>query len=199
MSPAFILAMTPEEGAMLERFLKSGISYLEFGGGGSTLLAVEHGVTRCDTIESDPNWIARMREQPGLQAAEKAGQLVFHAIDIGEIGDWGMPKTTKKHANWAGYYLDVWARVPKIPDVVLIDGRFRAACLAATVLACPPTTKILMHDFNRPEIWRRNYQRVLDLVDIVEQTGQLVSFERKNDVTTADILSLLGAVWTDFA
>lgn len=199
MSPAFTLAMTPEEGAMLERYLKPGLTYVEFGGGGSTALAIARGVARCDTVESDPNWIAKMREQDDLQSAEKAGQLVFHAIDIGEIGDWGMPKTTKKHPNWAGYYLDVWATCPQSPDLVLIDGRFRAACFASTLLACPTSTRILMHDFNRPEAWRKNYQRVLELADIVEQTENLVSLKRRDDVSTADILSVLGAVWTDFA
>ena len=38
-------------------------------------------------------------------------------------------------------------RSDRKPDVVLIDGRYRVACVAATAMNAPPEAVILVHDF----------------------------------------------------
>lgn len=103
--------------------------YVEFGTGGSTLLAGRLG-KRTVSVESDP-WFARAvraRLTPG------APVRVIHA-DIGLTLDWGVPAfrrlTPARRRRWLGYVTAPYA-APELaaafPDFVLVDGRFRRAC-----------------------------------------------------------------------
>lgn len=48
--------------------------------------------------------------------------------------------------NWPNYSVDVF-RANADYDSVLVDGRFRIACVAQTICNCDLTVKILIHDF----------------------------------------------------
>lgn len=192
-------AMRPEEIEMLARHLRPGVSYLEFGAGGSTRLALARGANPCHSVESDPAWLDRLRGDGSVRDAEAAGVLTLHRVDLGPLLAWGMPADRTRLEAWPSYYLEVWRRLERPPDVVLIDGRFRAACALSAFLACPSRTAILMHDFFDPLPIRANYRGLLDVADIVERTGQLVSLKRKPEIATPVLLGRLAAVWTDFA
>jgi hypothetical protein len=126
---------------------------VEYGVGGSTLAALARGVGRIDSVESDPAWIARLEGRPEVRAAIAAGRLALHHADIGPVGDWGFPTDASFSARWPAYAQEIWARVPAGEvDAVLVDGRFRAACVLAAVTHARPGTPIIVHDFwNRPE------------------------------------------------
>ncbi|MFO1102098.1 MAG: hypothetical protein U1E20_04235 [Methylocystis sp.] len=195
----FKVAMTPEEIEMLSRHLVSGVSYLEFGSGGSTIFALERGARRCLSVESDPAWVDKLRQNPVIRQAESNGRLTINCVDIGPVMDWGMPANRSRLELWPNYFLPVWEKLDWVPEVVLIDGRFRTACGLASFLVCPETTAILMHDFYDALSIRKNYRSLLDVADIVEQQTNLVSLRRKPNVTATSLLSRLSAVWSDFA
>ena len=197
-SNAIDVWMTPEEKGLLEGYLLPGASYLEFGSGGSTFLALEHGVGLCRSVESDPDWLATMRRSPAIAEAEASGRLAFEFVDIGPVGEWSIPVNKEDFRSWPSYYLPVWERVEPAPDVVLIDGRFRAACALTALIACPDGTCLLVHDFFHEDPMRANYGRLLDVADIVEREGNLVRLRRKPDVTNGQLLGRLESVWTDF-
>jgi len=103
--------------------------YVEFGTGGSTLLAGRLG-KRTVSVESDP-YFAR-----AVAARLSAGAPVrmIHA-DIGLTLGWGVPAfrtlTPARRRRWLGYVTAPYA-APELqndfPDFVLVDGRFRRAC-----------------------------------------------------------------------
>lgn len=62
-------------------------------------------------------------------------------------------------------------------DVVLIDGRFRLACIMQAVMNVRPDTLIVVHDFwNRPA-----YHLALNYLDVVARVDSLGVFVRKAD------------------
>jgi hypothetical protein len=190
--------MTPAEAALLENRMVAGADYLEFGSGGSTLLALSRGVKHCRSVEGDPDWLARMREFEPIATAEAEGRLVFEPVDIGPVGDWSIPTSEDGIRRWPAYFLSVWERLDRAPDLVLIDGRFRTACVLATLIACPSTTCVLVHDFFEKHPMRSNYRSILDIADIVEAAEDLVSLRKKDDVGNGQLLSRLESAWTDF-
>ncbi len=193
------LAMHPDEIEMLERHLRPGIAYLEFGAGGSTRLALAHGVTSCHSVESDPVWIEKLRQDQAVREAEAIDRLRFHPIDLGPLLTWGMPADKSRIEHWQSYFLAVWDRLPRDPDLVLIDGRFRTACGLVALALCEPRATVLMHDFFDPLAIRKNYRTLLEVADIAEQAGQLVSLRRKKGLRPRNLIGRLPAVWTDFA
>lgn len=69
---------------------------LEYGCGGSTLFALEQGVSRIYSVESDQGWIARLSAHPQLAAAVQAQAVTLFHADIGPVGDWRMPVDTSR-------------------------------------------------------------------------------------------------------
>lgn len=190
--------MTPAEAGLLERSMTPGSDYLEFGSGGSTFLALARGVAHCRTVESDPDWLARMRGFRSIAKAEAEGRLIFEAVDIGPVGDWSIPSSEDGIRRWPFYFLSVWDKLERPPDLVLIDGRFRTACLTAAMVACPPTTRVLVHDFFEKHPMRSNYRSMLDVAEIIESEEDLVALRRKDGVSNGRLLSILVSAWTEF-
>ena len=80
------------------------------------------------------------------------------------------------------------------PDVVLIDGRYRVACVAATAMNAPPETVILIHDF-----WGRGreyYEPALTLLYPIEKAGSLGVF-RKSITANVDANRIFATYRTD--
>lgn len=177
--------MTEAEIAVLRECFSKAASLVEFGSGGSTLLAVRsHSLRRIWSVESDPGWIARLREQPDVRGAEQAGRLHLQGIDIGAVGDYGYPRELAMQANWPRYYEAVWDDADAIKtDLVLIDGRFRVACALEALARCQPHTILLFHDF-----WNRTpYHPVLAFTDWLGSCDSLAILRRK---PTVDLASL---------
>lgn len=90
----------------------------------------------------------------------------------------------------------IWPKYPKAifplaeeVDVAFVDGRFRVACIIATILKSRPDTIVLVHDFYP----RPHYHLVLEYVDVVERTDTMVALRRKktgvNDATLVDLFN----------
>lgn len=172
--------MAPEEQLALARLMNGGVSrYLEFGLGGSTLLAIRSGVQTTVAVDSDPGWVERVRSHPEI-APRVAGNdaAVLHA-DIGPVGRFGSP-TSSQHAllwpNYIGIPWAEWQRRGTFPELVLVDGRFRVASCLSVVVArsllghANSSPLVLLHDVvpSRPQ-----YQSVFQYFDIVESIHTL--------------------------
>lgn len=141
-------AMHPAATAFLDARLRAAACYLEYGGGGSTLLAAQCGVAHVFTVESDRSFAASLRRR--LARDGHAARVQVTDVDIGETGRWGYPLTQRRIADWPSYPLDIWtdlARLRLAPDLILIDGRFRIACFLATLLHARPGATILFDDY----------------------------------------------------
>ncbi|MDQ3159518.1 MAG: hypothetical protein M3Q51_00680 [Pseudomonadota bacterium] len=172
--------MTEAEIGVLRECFSKAASLVEFGSGGSTLMAVRNRTLRhIWSVESDPGWIARLREQPDIVGAEQAGRLHMQGVDIGTAGDYGYPRDHAMQANWPRYYQTIWDNPgATATDLVLIDGRFRVACALEALVRCQPHTILLFHDF-----WNRTpYHPVLAFTDWLGSCDSLAILRRKPEL-----------------
>ncbi|MGL4729288.1 MAG: hypothetical protein ACRCWO_11075 [Bosea sp. (in: a-proteobacteria)] len=182
--------MSPVEEELLRHEIAGAASYLEWGMGGSTLTALELVAGPIMSIESDPTYIAAVRGHQGMLDAEASGRLTLVHVDVGPVGPWGFPRDLGTKPQWSGYAMSPW-RVPgHSPSRILVDGRFRVACVAATILHGPVNARILLHDYNDGHPMR-NYEVVESIARLDVLVGTLAVFVAREDVDRATIEALL--------
>lgn len=140
--------MTVNELALLQSVMHGSDNYLEFGAGKSTLMSVETVNIRSITVvESDPVfWEKQILSIPSVKRAYDIKRLKIFLVDIGLTTNWGYPIDTSCISQWAMYHS--CAFLVDIPyDLILVDGRFRVACILQACLSCKEGTQILIHDF----------------------------------------------------
>jgi hypothetical protein len=181
-------SMRPREIDLLSALLRRAERVLEFGAGGSTTLAVKLGVSRLVSVESDASWIARIKDDDAAARAHEDGRLTLLHADIGPIGALGGPDSKGAREKWPNYARAPWGHVgAEDLDLVLIDGRFRIACILETALRANRRSLIAIHDFwNRPE-----YHVVLPFLDEVERCETLGVFRIKAGMDHAAARTLL--------
>ncbi|MDF2096143.1 hypothetical protein [Aquibaculum arenosum] len=131
---------------------------LEYGSGGSTVVAAEMSGKEIVSVESDPRWLCSLNSY--IQDAQLPSPPRTFWVDIGPTGKWGRPETEQNWKNYPDYALSIWdyLRAREIaPDVILIDGRFRAACFVASLLNIEKETTILFDDYSD-----RNYKQTVE-------------------------------------
>ena len=147
---------------------------LEYGSGGSTVLAAEVPRLKCFSVESDKKWAEGMRHW--LQINMPGNQVVIHYSNIGRTKTFGHPKYVHPFAalSYARYPRSVWHREDFLhPDVVLIDGRFRVGCFLVTISKIEKPTTILVDDYKL----RKSYHIVEDLIEPTSFVGWMALFE----------------------
>jgi hypothetical protein len=184
-------AMTAGEVAVLRECLSKAASLVEFGCGGSTLVAAQsRSLRRIWSVESDPAWLDTLRGQPDAVAAERDGRLTLAHADIGPVGPFGVPVDDRHRAAWPRYHEAVWNDPETLgTDLVLVDGRFRVACALQAVARCSPHTVVLFHDF-----WNRTpYHPVLAFTDWLGSCDSLAILRRKPSLDAAQLRVVLDA------
>jgi hypothetical protein len=124
---------------------------LEFGMGGSTLMAARGGIESYYSVESDPEWVRHCSTHPEIAPLVAAGRWRLHHADIGPTKDAGFPLDDSAIARWPRYHTDIWSHMSDDPDLVFVDGRFRVACALQAAARCDIGTTIVIHDYvDRP-------------------------------------------------
>ena len=190
------VAMSAPEAELLSSLLERASVYLEFGSGGSTAMAARSDV-QIYSVEADVRWIEKLRREPVISQAEADQRLEFVFADIGEIGAFSMPKIREPAAQWSTYYFDVWSKLKAQPDLILVDGRFRVACAAASLLACPQAL-VAIHDFGTDDVRRAGYARIHEIAETVEQVERLIVLRRRKDVVPLAAMALMAQSRNDF-
>ena len=167
-----VLTFPAAEAAWVREVYDPARVILEYGSGGSTVLAGELLGATVYSVEGDLDWAARMQawfdENPPL------ARVHLHPVDIGKTGKWGRPAASDGWKRYHTYPISVWDRADfQHPDVVLIDGRFRAACLITTMLRIERPVTVLFDDY----VDRQAYHAVEDFVEPVETRGNMVRFD----------------------
>lgn len=169
-----------------KRYAKARI-ILEYGSGGSTVLAARQPGKFIQSVECDFDWAVNMRSH--LDEIETASGVVIYPVDIGPIGMWGRPVDATHWEKFQRYPLDIWDQpFFRHPDLVLIDGRFRPACFAATCLRITQPVCVLFDDYyNRPQ-----YHGIEALAKPVRQIDRMAEFRLKpQDFSPRDVTQAL--------
>jgi len=159
---------------------------LEYGSGGSTFFAAGEPGKLVLSVESDRFWAVRLQRE--LDTRELPSPAIVHYVDIGPTGDWGRPLSPERWVQFHRYPLSIWDEpFFRQPDVVLIDGRFRPACLMAVMLRTSKRVTVLFDDYtDRPA-----YHSVEELIRPAEIVGRMAVFEvepRRFDPSEATLL-----------
>lgn len=166
-----ILTMPPEESAALRLAYQAASVILEYGTGGSTVMAAALPGRTVFSVESSAEWLEKMRGW--FTRTPPKATLYLHHADIGKTRDWGFPVDTKSVTRWSSYPISVWDR-PDIlhPDVVLIDGRFRLACALTVLFRITRPVTVLIDDY----VDRPGYKRIESLVGLPNLIGRMAEF-----------------------
>jgi hypothetical protein len=161
--------MSPEEAALFLSFVRNSHDYVEFGTGGSTVLASKHVKNSILSVDSSQNWLAQVRG--ACVSSQTRPELMF--IDIGPTGDWGFPTDLSTKPRWPDYHSAIWKiHHSRQADLYLVDGRFRVACFAQIVLHCNQNAIIGMHDFGS----RPNYHCIREIAREIATAGDMSFF-----------------------
>lgn len=144
---------------------------LEYGSGGSTEIVAHMPGKYIMSVESDRDWARGLRKK--LSGSDTLSQAVIHYVDIGATGPWGRPLDDRSWRNYHLYPNDVWEqRWFRHPDVVLIDGRFRTACLATVLLRAERPVKVLFDDYSI----RPRYHQIEEIIEPARMIGRMAEF-----------------------
>lgn len=192
-----------EENIYFLGLLRSAKLYLEYGAGASTIVAGLQGVQTI-VIESDPLFMSAVINK---LAEKKVDQYVTPVTRrVGLLGPWGEPfisflqPITPKRALMFRCYSEppslvnpplsskqchnsnekLW--VDNLPDLVLIDGRFRVACALKILNHFLQNSyvdyKIIVDDY----VSRKQYHILEKFFAVDRKIGELASFSHKKGI-----------------
>lgn len=164
------LTLPEEEAARVAAAYGAAEVILEYGSGGSTAMACDLG-KRVFSVESDADWCAMM--QGWLADQANGNRVTMHHAEVGKTGKWGRPVEPKAFRHFPGYPLSVWDREDfEHPDVVLVDGRFRPACLLATAFRIKRPIHVLFDDY----VGRPPYHKIEAMFKPIALHGRMAEF-----------------------
>lgn len=167
-----MLTLPPAEAGALREAYTGAKAILEYGSGGSTVVAAGLPGRVVFSVESDRKWVRMMKgwfaENP------PAAKVNLHWVDVGRVKQWGIPKGDEAFRQWPDYPLSVWDRPDFVqPDVVLIDGRFRLGSFVATLLRLTRPAVVLFDDY----VPRKRYRVAEEFAAPVARIGRMARFE----------------------
>lgn len=153
--------------------IESSRVYLEYGCGGSTLMAAHH-VSTLVSVETDRVFARAVEASlPHSQA-----EIAILTPNLGPTREWGYPifdHPTPSHiAKWRRFPRAPWEVIATTPDLILIDSRMRIACALESLLHVAEDTQILVDDYVG-----RNYSVIERFADLVALHGRMAEFRRR--------------------
>lgn len=165
------------------KLLSRATSYVEYGSGGSTVLADRSHVPTI-AVEGD-----RFFAQAVARKIKDSDLVKLLVADIGTTVEWGAPMfkrlTERRKALWLSY-VDMPYRALKslkrpLPDLVLVDGRMRRACALEAIRQAQQGDKAvtLCFDDYAP---REHYKEVETWLGRPKTVGRMAIFKSGDSV-----------------
>ncbi len=182
-----------ETRAWFDKELAQSSTYLEFGSGGSTRLVASKDISGL-SVECDRFFANEVRKV--LPAHSNISVIDAY---IGLTAGWGVPlpgsPSPRRIRRWRRYVEAPFDLLTTMPDLILVDGRFRRACtlrcaMAAKVMAkadMSTSAKLLFDDYFMDG--RSNYHSIEGLLGKPERIGRAAHFliTPDNNVSLDDI------------
>lgn len=166
-----VLTLPEAESAYLHEAYAQARIILEYGSGGSTRVGAEMPGKLIYSVESDRQWAIRLQAE--LDAAQLPSPAIVYHVDIGETGKWGRPIHQGDWQKFHRFPMAIWDEsFFHHPDLVLIDGRFRAACFATVCLRITRPVRLLFDDYED----RPLYQVIERISRPVRMIGRMAEF-----------------------
>ena len=158
-------------------------NYLEYGSGGSTILAAKSHI-RFKTVDSDPFFLRAVKNKITNELGGANGDFIYCNIGMTQL--WGIPLFKRLSAGrrnrWKRYAQAPWVNQDAsfLPDLVLVDGRFRVACALTTIkhLNHKVPYEILVDDYaTRSEFWE-----IEKFAELSSMQGRMAVFKPKPSI-----------------
>lgn len=185
--------MPPAAIAFLAERLRTTRCFLEYGAGGSTVLAARSGVEVIYSVESDPGYVAAVEAR--VEELGTAAELRAVYADIGPTGRFGHPTDRTGIERWDDYSAAVWRRIAhegRSPETILVDGRFRVACCLQSFLHMAGDAVLVFDDyFDRED----RYDVVTRFAPVRRRVDRMAVFGKPDPCDAAAI----GRVYAEYA
>lgn len=164
-------SMPEAETACLTEAYTNARVILEYGSGGSTRLGSQMPGKYILSVESDRDWARNLRRE--IAASKPRSPVTIYHADIGVTADWGRVVDERGWRQYHRYPNSIWDEpFFRHPDVILIDGRFRVACLMTAVLRIERPVLVLFDDYED----RTKYQLAEAVVRPQRLVGRMAEF-----------------------
>lgn len=168
--------MSDDETQFLIETYKDAQIILEYGSGGSTEIASQLPGKLVFSVESDLDWALDLQTQ--IDASNPVSPTTIYPVDIGPTGPWGRPTSASSWRKFQRYPTAIWDEpFFRHPDLILIDGRMRTACLLHAMMRIEKPVKVLFDDYRV----RALYQKVESVIRPDKIVGTLAQFSLEPD------------------
>jgi len=140
--------------------------YGEYGCGASTMWVAKNTSCKIISVDTSEIWATHVRESLPCRT-----DLLIKYVDVGPVKKWGRPESYANAENFSGYTEYLWEQAD-VPDVVLVDGRFRVCCFLTTLARAREGTVVIFDDYIR----RPHYHYVERFLKPVEVNGRQAKF-----------------------
>lgn len=161
------------------------VSYAEYGIGTATEIACTSPLTNIISVANDrllaEQFFSANHILPGQFPNNRVTLLV---VDLGPAGGTGIPLDGSRASSWS-QYVDAPFSQKIVPDIVLINGPFKVACMLRTVLDAPEADVVVKcDDFSR-------FNLIEPFLTTVEQCDSLVYLRRNPQISNKNASNLL--------
>lgn len=179
--------MKEVEKVLLKKYLQNSSKYLEFGLGGSTIFALINTNIPIISIDTNVSWINFMKGYKIIKSNLNK-RLEIEYVDIGPTKSWGYPVGEEHKEKFPNFSSTIFQKYSADDfDVVLVDARFRVACVYSILLNRKHNLEnltILVHDYSI----REDYQVIEKYLDVVENAANLFVFKPKKTIDYTQLL-----------
>ena len=151
---------------LFKQYLMNCNIYFEYGVGASTRWVLENTKSKIISVDTDKKWINT------IDLSNKDPRIKLNWINLGDLENWGRPKSYLYRARFINYVSNVWNFNEKA-DVILIDGRFRVACFLYSLINAKINSVIIFDDYNN----RPYYHIIEEILPIYKICGRQALFK----------------------
>lgn len=160
--------------ALLQERLAGVRTYLEYGSGGSSVMAAQANVRRIYSVDTDKQFLGAVRQRLQDEGVPRRRYVPVY-VNIGPTGAWGRPHDDSHATLWPRYCGEPWRKLRHAgdqPELILIDGRFRVAAFLMSALMAPEGCIVLFDDY----FIRPYYHVVEKYLKPTWQAGRMAEF-----------------------
>ena len=156
---------------LFKQYLINCDIYFEYVVGASTLWVIENTKSKIISVDTDNKWIN------SIKFSNQSPRIKLNWINLGDLGNWGRPKSYEYRDQFIDYISNVWSFNEKA-DVILIDGRFRVACFLYSLINAKINSIIIFDDYNN----RPYYHIIEEVVPVYKICGRQAVFRVPNNI-----------------
>ena len=173
--------LTENERLFFTLILATSKKYLEFGMGGSTLLAINTlSIEKIVSIEHNKSWFKKVTQFKNIK--NELGKRLF--LEYIELGPLKLNQTFGHNVkNYTNYSKLIFQKYENDYDFVFIDGIFRVACVLQTILNCKNDIKIMVHDIN----YTVKYHIIYKYLEVIYSIDTMVLFCIKQNIDKEEV------------